>query len=117
MREGQAAVLFEAALGSLLSGSAEPAVQDEALPRRLRVAEVLVALDLAGESRVRESLRTRLAQALEERQQRPATSVSRRSWMIRRPVLAAEIAVLVTVALLAVFTPSSLAALVEPVVR
>lgn len=76
MRERQAAVLFEAALGSLLFGSAEPAMQDEGLRDRVRVAKGLVALDLAGESRVRESLRTRLAQALEERQQRPATSRS-----------------------------------------
>ena len=64
MREGQAAVLFEAALASLLSGSSEPAMQDEELRDRVRVAEGLAALDLARESRVRESLRERLTEAL-----------------------------------------------------
>ena len=116
MREGQAAVLFEATLGSLLSGSSEPAMQDEELRGRVRVAEGLVALDLARESRVRESLRERLTQALAERRTRPAPA-PRRPWLMRRPVLAAEIAVLVAVALLAVVAPRSLAALVEPVVR
>lgn len=77
VRERQAAVPFQAALGALPSGSAETAMQDDGLRDRVRVAEGLVALDLARESRVRESLRMRLAQALEERRQRPATSVSR----------------------------------------
>ena len=117
MREGQAAVLFEAALGSLLSGSSEPAVQDEELRDRVRVAEDLAALDLARASRVRESLRERLTQALEERRARPVAPAPRRSWVMRRPVLAAEIAALVAVALLAVVAPRSLAALVEPVMR
>lgn len=73
MREGQAAVLFEAALGSLVSGSSQPAeTEDRDLRERLRVVEALVALDLAGESRVRESLRSRLAQALEGGRDRPA---------------------------------------------
>ena len=91
--------------------------QDQELRERVRVAEGLAALDLAGESRVRESLRERLAQALKERRARPVAPASRRPWVMRRPVLAAEIAVLVAVALLAVVAPRSLAALVEPVVR
>ena len=118
MRERQAAVLFEAALGSLLSGSSQPvAVQDEELRDRVRVAKGLAALDLARESRVRESLRERLTQALAERRARPVASAPQRPWMMRRPILAAEIAVLVAVALLGVVAPRSLAALVEPVVR
>jgi hypothetical protein len=118
VREGQAAVLFEAALGSLLSGSSQPvAMQDEELRDRVRVAKGLAALDLARESRVRESLRERLTQALAERRARPAAPALRRPWVMRRPVLAAEVAVLVAVTLLAVVAPRSLAALVEPVVR
>lgn len=117
MREGQAAALFEAALGSLVSGSSQPALQDEGLRDRVRVAEGLVALDLARESRVRESLRERLRQAVADRRARPAAPARRRPWVMRRPVLAAEVAVLVAVALLAVVAPRSLAALVEPVVR
>ena len=118
MREGQASVLFEAALGSLRSNSREPVeTPDQAFCECVRVAEGLAALDFARESRVRESLRERLTQALEERRARPVAPAPRRPWVMRRPVLAAEIAVLVAVALLAVVAPRSLAALVEPVVR
>jgi hypothetical protein len=118
VREGQAAVLFEAALGSLRSGSWEPVeTPDQDLLERLRVTERLVALDLTGESRVRESLRKQLAQALDERRARPGTQAPRRPWVTRRPLLAAELAVLATVVLLAVVAPRSLAALLEPVVR
>jgi hypothetical protein len=118
VRERQAAVLFEAALGSLRSDSREPVeAPDQDLRECVRVAGWLAALDLARESRVRESLRSRLTQALEGRRARPGASAPGRPWVMRRPVLVAEIAVLVAVALLAVVAPRSLAALVEPVVR
>jgi hypothetical protein len=118
VREGQASVLFEAALGSLRSDSREPVeTPDQELGERVRVAGELAALDLAGESRVRESLRECLTQAMKERRARLVAPAPRRPWLMRRPVLAAEIAVLVAVALLAVVAPRSLAALVEPVMR
>jgi hypothetical protein len=116
--EKQAAARLEGALAALACGSPN-AVEgvDRELRERVGVAEGLVALDLAGESRVRDSLRERLTQALDERRARPGTPAPRRPWVMRRPVLAAELAVLATVVLLAVMAPRSLAALVEPVVR
>jgi hypothetical protein len=81
------------------------------------VAERLAALDLVGESRVRESLRERLQQAMEERRARAAEPAGRRPWALRRPLLATELAVLAVVVLLAVVAPQSLAALVGPVAR
>ncbi len=118
MREGQAAVLFDAALGSLPSGPSEPVeTLGRELRDRVRVAEGLAALDLARESRVRESLRERLAYALARRRTRPVAPAHQKPWVMRRPVLAAELAVLVAVTLLAVVAPRSLAALVDPVIR
>ncbi len=120
MREKQAAVRLESTIASLLSGSGSPdpvESRDEDLRGRVRVAERLAALDLVGESRVREPLRERLTQALDERRVRPVVPAPRRLWVTRRPVLATELAVLLVVGLLAVVAPRSLAALVEPVVR
>ena len=90
---------------------------DEDLRERVRVAEGLATLDLARESRVRESLRERLAQALDERHARPEATAPRRSWLMRRPLLATELCLLMAFILLAVASPRSLAALVAPVVR
>jgi hypothetical protein len=114
----QAARRLESAIGSAPSGSPELAgALDEDLLARVRVAESLAALDLVRESRVRESLRERLRQAMEERRALAAEPPVRRPWALRRPVLAAEIALLAVVVLLAVVAPRSLAALVEPVAR
>ncbi len=100
-----------------MSGSSVPAeALDPGLRGILRVAERLVALDLVHESRVRESLRGQLAQAMAERRSRAAQPAVRRHWALRRPVLATKLGILLVVALLAVVAPRSLAALVEPVV-
>jgi hypothetical protein len=118
MREKEAAMFLEGAISSLSSRSAVSLEgPDEDLREQVRVARGLMALDLAQESRVRESLRERLAQALDERRARPAATVPRRSWVMRRPLLAAELCLLMAVILLAVASPRSLAALVAPMVR
>jgi hypothetical protein len=120
VREKQAAVCLESAIASLLSGSVSPDLveaRDEDLRGRVQVAKRLAALDLVGESRVRESLRERLELAMELAQGRAAEPAVRRAWALRRPILATELAVLLIVTLLAVVAPRSLAALVEPVVR
>jgi hypothetical protein len=94
-------VRLENALGSLRPGSAGPREPlDGELRARLGVAEKLAALDLAGESRVREPLRERLAQALEERRAHPVGPARRRPWVRRRPVLATCLGIAVAVALL-----------------
>ncbi len=117
MREKQAAVCLENAIGSARLGSpGQAGVADEDLRARVQVAESLAALDLVGESRVRESLRAQLQQATRERQARAAVP-GRRPWTSRRPLLAAEIALLLVAVSLAVFTPRPLAAFVERVAR
>jgi hypothetical protein len=109
---------LESALGSAPSGAPERAGGfDEDLRGRVRVAASLAALDLVGESRVREPLHARLQRAMEERRARAGEPAVRRHWALRRPVLATELGVLLLVALLALVAPRSLAALVEPVVR
>jgi hypothetical protein len=118
VRERKAAVRLERAIGSVPSDAPAPlGEQDEDLLGRAQVAGSLAALDLAVESRVRESLRERLQQAMEERRARAAEPAVRRPWALRRPLLATELAVLAVVVLLAVVAPQSLAALVEPVAR
>jgi hypothetical protein len=84
----------------------------------LQVAEVLAGLRLAEESRIRESLRTRLEHGLAQRSDAAdSVIVRRRPWMLRRPLLAGEVAMLAVVIVLAIASPRSLAALAEPVVR
>ncbi len=118
MRDEQAAVRLEKAIGSGLSASPERVGErDEDLLGRVQVATSLAALDLVGESRAREPLRERLEQAMVERRARAAEPPVRRPWALRRPLLATELAVLAVVVLLAVVAPQSLAALVEPVAR
>ena len=118
MREKQAAMRLESAIGSAVSNGLESTGErDEDLLGRVRVVERLVALEPAVESRVRESLRAQLHQAMEERRARAAEPNVRRPWALRRPLLATELAVLAVVVLLAVVAPRSLAALVEPVAR
>ena len=118
MREKEAAARLEDAIGARMSGSSVPAeALDPGLRGILRVAERLAALDLVHESRVRESMRGQLAQAMEERRSRAAQPAVRRPWALRRPVLATELGILLVVALLAVVAPRSLVALVEPVVK
>jgi hypothetical protein len=111
-------MFLEGAIGSLSSRSPVSLEgTDQDLRDRASVAAGLAALDLGRESRVRESLRERLAQALDERRARPTATVPRRSWVMRRPLLAAELCLLMAVILLAVASPRSLAALVAPIVR
>jgi hypothetical protein len=118
VRDREVARRLEGAIGALRAGAP---VREEALAPELRgilrVAHRLAVLDLVRESRVRESLRGRLERAMEERRTRAAEPAVRRHWVMRRPVLATELGVLLVVALLAVVAPRSLAALVEPVVR
>jgi hypothetical protein len=110
---------LEWAIAHAPSGSREQVgVLDQDLLGRVQLAKSLAALDPAGESRVRESLRARLQEAINERRVHGAgPPVVRRSWLMRRPLLAAELALLLVVALLAVAAPASLAALVERVAR
>jgi hypothetical protein len=116
--EKRGAVRLECAIGSLLSGSPIPAeTLDADLRGNLRVAEKLAALDLARDSRVRETLHERVVQALAERRARPVAPARRRPWVLRRPVFATSLGVALALALLAVVAPRSLAALVDPVVR
>ncbi len=118
MRERQAAARLEGAIGAPGSGSPVPAeALDPDLRGNLRMAERLAALDLASESRAREPLREQLKQSLEQRRARPMASALRRPWVMRRPVLATGLGIVLAVGLLAVVAPRSLAALVEPVVR
>ncbi len=118
MREKQAAMRLESAIGSARSGSpGQAVVADEDLRARVQVAESLAALDLVGESRVRESLRAQLQQAIRERPARAAAPPDQRPWISRRPLLATEVAALLVAIALAVVAPRSLAALVERVAR
>jgi hypothetical protein len=118
VREKQAAECLENAIGSVWSGPpGQLGVRDEDLLARVRVAERLVALDLVGASRVREALRAQLQQATRERQARAEAPPGRRPWVLRRPLLAAELALLLVVVSLAVLAPRSLAAFVEQVAR
>lgn len=117
MHEKQAAMRLESAIDSALSESAEQRLVDEDLLGRVQVAESLAALDLVGESRVRESLREQLQHAMKERRVRATKALVRRPWVARRPLLATELALLLVLGALAVAAPRSLAALVEPVAR
>jgi hypothetical protein len=109
---------LENALGSAESGSpGQAGVADEDLRARVQVAESLTALDLVGESRVRELLRAQLQQATKERPARAAAPPGRRPWASRRPLLATEIALLLVAVALAFVAPRSLAAFVERVAR
>jgi hypothetical protein len=110
-------MLLEDAIGSLGSGSWKDVEKlEEDLRARVQRAESLARLDLAGESRVRESLRERLAQELEGRSTCHVARARRRPWVLRRPVLATGLGVALALALLAVVTPRTLAALVDRVV-
>ena len=118
MREKQAAMRLEGAIVSLLQGSQLPADGlDPDLRARVRVAEGLLALDLASEKRVPETLPEPLAQALVERHARAVAPAQRRPFVLRRAVLATCLGIALVLAFLAVVAPHSLAALVEPVVR
>jgi hypothetical protein len=108
-------MLLEEAISSIGSGTPTRVEElDEDLRARALVAGGLASLDLAQESRARESLRGRLAQELEQRRAQPVAPALRRPWVLRRPVLGTELGVLLVVVLLAVVAPRSLAALVEP---
>ena len=118
MREKQAAMRLEGALVSLLEGSQLPADGlDPDLRARVRVVEGLLALDLASERRVPDTLPERLAQALAERPARAVAPAQRRPFLLRRAVLATCLGIALALAFLAVVAPHSLAALVEPMVR
>lgn len=116
MYERQAAELFEQGVASLLAGS-RPLVEapDQDFRERVQLAEQLVALDIAAESRVREPLRGRVTGALQARRASAGARVRHQPWVVRRSVLAAGLGVALAVALLAIVAPRSMAAFVEPV--
>lgn len=109
-----AAERFDQEIVSLISGSPDLAEEPSVDFRdRVHVAWSLATLDLQSESRVHESLRDQLTQALARRNASGATQVRRRLWVIRRPVLATSLGMTVAMALLAIVAPRSLAAFAD----
>lgn len=109
--ERDAAERFDQEIVRLIPGTPDPAEEPSVdFRERVHVARSLATLDLPNESRVRESLRDQLTQALARRNASGATQVRRRLWVIRRPVLATSLGIAVAMALLAMVAPRSLAA-------
>jgi hypothetical protein len=111
VRETHAAEQLEQLITARFAPTAPAHTPDPDLSSRLHVATRLATLDLARESRGPAWLRARLQREAERSAPRP------RPWVRRRPVLAAGVTLALVLALMAVFTPRSLAALVVPVVR
>ncbi len=116
MREQRAAEHFERQVAAILSRSAQPEEElGRDLQERVGVARELAHLDLVRESRVRESLRARLALAGAGGTQVSPALPRRR--IARRLVLATGLALALALSLLALVAPRSLAAILDPVVR
>jgi hypothetical protein len=111
VRERHAADQLEQLIAARSAATVPAATPDPDLSGRLDVATRLASLDLACESRGPTWLRARLQRDAARPACRP------RPWVRRRPVLAAGVTLGLVLALMAIFAPRSLAALVEPVVR